>query len=150
MAQSLARLITHIIFSTKHRQPLIPDELREPLAGYFVGILRQMDSPSILVGAAADHVHILCCLSRNRTLAKVVEEIKKGTSKWLKTQSPDLKDFHWQNGYGAFSVSESRLKDVKQYIAGQDTHHRTVTFVEEFRAFLKRHRVEFDEEYVWS
>jgi len=150
VAQSLAKLITHIIFSTKSRKPVIPAEHRERLSAYFVGILKKWDSPSIRIACMADHVHVLCCLSRNHALAKVVEEIKKGTSKWLKRQSPDLADFHWQNGYGAFSVSQSRAEAVKDYIAGQEAHHRRTTFEDEFRAFLKKHAVEFEEEHVWD
>lgn len=98
----------------------------------------------------ADHVHILCILSKNHALAKVMEEIKKGTSKWLKTQSSSLGTFHWQNGYGAFSVSQSSIAAVREYIAGQEEHHRKVTFQEEFRAFLRKYRVEYDERYVWD
>jgi len=150
MAQSLARLLTHTIFSTKNRRPVLPADVRPRLNAYFVGILRQWDSPSILVNSVADHVHILCCLSKNHALAKVIEEIKKGTSKWLKRQDPALRGFHWQNGYGAFSVSQSNVAEVRRYIERQEAHHRKTTFEEEFRAFLAKHRVEFDERYVWD
>ena len=150
MAQSLAKLTTHMIFSTKNRRPVIPAGVRRELNAYFVGILREWDSPSILINSVADHVHILCCLSKNHPLAKVVEEIKKGTSKWLKRQDVSLRDFHWQNGYGAFSVSQSNVVEVRRYIERQETHHREVSFEEEFRAFLRRHEVEYDEQYVWD
>jgi len=150
MAQSLAKLVTHVIFSTKNRRPILDEGVREPLCAYFVGILRHWESPAILVNAVEDHVHILCCLSKNHALAKVIEEIKKGTSKWLKTQPGDLAEFHWQNGYGAFSVSESNVEQVRSYIAGQAEHHRRMTFQEEFRLFLERYNVSFDERYVWD
>jgi len=93
---------------------------------------------------------VLCVLSKNHALAKVVEEIKKGTSKWIKTKSPGLRQFYWQNGYGAFSVSPSKVEEVRQYIAGQDEHHRWITFQEEFRAFLERHGIEYEQRYVWD
>ena len=150
MAQSLAKLLTHIVFSTKNRQPVIPPDTAADLNAYFVGILKNLDSPSILVNSVADHVHILCRLSKNYALAKVIQEIKTGTSKWIKTQSPPLSGFHWQNGYGAFSVSQSNVEEVRQYIAAQAEHHRTMTFQDEFRAFLRRHGIDYDERYVWD
>ena len=150
MAQSLAKIVVHLIFSTKNRRPLILPEVREELEGYLVGILGNLDSPSLLIKSVADHVHVLFTLSRKRTLAEIVEELKKNSSKWVKTKGDGLEDFYWQSGYGAFSVSESMIEDVKRYIAGQDTHHRTVTFQEELRAFLERHGVDYDERYVWD
>ena len=89
-----------------------------------------------------------CC--RKHALAEIVEELKKSSSKWVKTRGDDYADFYWQSGYGAFSVSESMIVDVKRYIAGQEAHHQTVTFQEEFRAFLERHGVDYDERYVWE
>ncbi len=150
MSQSLSHLVCHIIFSTKNRRPLILPEIREELHAYFVGILESLDSRSFLINSVADHVHILCALSKNHSLAKVMEEIKKGTSKWIKTKSPTFGDFYWQNGYGAFSVSQSNAQEVMQCIAGQEAHHRKVSFQDEYRAFLKKHEVEFDERYVWD
>ena len=150
MPQSLAKIITHIVFSTKNRVPIIPDAIRAELNAYFVGILKNLDCPSIQVNSMPDHVHVLCVLSKNHALAKVVEEIKKGTSKWIKTKSPGLRQFYWQNGYGAFSVSPSKVEEVRQYIAGQDEHHRWITFQEEFRAFLERHGIEYEQRYVWD
>jgi len=150
MAQSLAKLLTHIIFSTKDRRAVLPAEIRPRLNAYFVGILRQWGSPSILVNSVADHVHILCCLSKNHALARIIEEIKKGTSKWLKGQDSGLAGFHWQNGYGAFSVSQSNVAEVRQYIERQEEHHRKMTFEDELRGFLKKHCIEFDERYLWD
>jgi len=150
MPQSLAKILVHIIFSTKGRTPVIAPEVRPELNAYVVGILRQLECPSILVNSVADHVHILCRLSKTLALAKAVEEVKKGSSKWLKTKAAGLRNFHWQNGYGAFSVSPSNVEDVRQYIANQEEHHRRVTFEEEFRAFLDRHGVVYDERYVWD
>ncbi len=150
MSQSLAKVLVHIIFSTKGRMPVIAPEVRHELNAYIVGILRQLECPSILINSVADHVHILCCLSRTLALAKAVEEVKKGSSKWLKTKAAALRNFHWQNGYGAFSVSQSSVDEVRRYIANQEEHHRRVTFEEEFRAFLDRHGVAYDERYVWD
>jgi len=150
MPQSLAKILIHIIFSTKGRTPVIAPEVRPELNAYIVGILRQLGCPSILVNSVADHVHILCCLSRTLTLAKAVEDVKKGSSKWLKTKAAALRNFHWQNGYGAFSVSQSSVDEVRRYIANQEEHHRRVTFEDEFRAFLDRHGVAYDERYVWD
>ncbi|MCK4626981.1 MAG: IS200/IS605 family transposase [Phycisphaerae bacterium] len=150
MAQSLARIITHIIFSTKYRKPMIPPEIREELNAYLGGILKRYDCSPIEINCPPDHAHILCCLSKNHALAEILEEVKKGSSKWMKKQSPSLRDFYWQGGYGASSVSQSNVAAVRKYIANQQEHHRKLTFQEEFRAFLKRHQIEFDERYVWD
>jgi len=150
VAQSLAKIIVHLIFSTKNRRPLITPEVREELEGYLVGIFENLDSPSLLVGSATDHVHVLFTLSRKHALAEVVEEVKKSSSKWIKTKGQQFSDFYWQSGYGAFSVSQSMIEEVKLYVAGQERHHRSVSFQEELRAFLERHGVGYDERYVWD
>jgi len=143
-------MVTHLVFSTKNRRPLIQPELQTEVAAYIGGILSQWKSPPIEIACLPDHAHVLFCLSKNFALAKLVEEIKKGSSKWLKSKSPDLRDFYWQAGYGAFSVSQSNVESVRAYILRQEEHHRKTTFQEEFRAFLARHHVEFDEQYVWD
>ena len=150
MPQSLAKNLIHLVFSTKHRQPWLPDEVREPLFAYQAGIFRQWESPALIIDGVEDHVHALFLLSKNHALKKIVEEVKKGSSKWMKTDGTKNGDFHWQNGYGAFSVSESNVADVRRYIENQREHHRKMTFQDEFRALLTRHRVEFDERYVWD
>ena len=150
MAQSLAKILVHLIFSTKNRSAVLSEDVRAELEAYMVGILRNLESPSLLAKAVADHVHVLFRLSRKQALSKVVEELKVGTSKWIKTKGDAWKAFHWQNGYGAFSVSESNAASVMKYIADQEEHHRTRTFEEEFRAFLDKHGIEYDERYVWD
>ncbi|MHB1035033.1 MAG: IS200/IS605 family transposase [Pirellulales bacterium] len=150
MSQSLAKNLLHLIFSTKGRTPWISVAVRSDLNAYLAGILRQWDSPALTVGSVADHVHVLFLLSKNRTLCRIVEEVKKGSSKWLKSKAPSLAGFHWQAGYGAFSVSQSNVKNVTHYIENQEEHHRTVSFQDEFRAFLKRHGIDYDEEQVWD
>ena len=150
MSQSLAKNLIHLIYSTKNRTPCLGAEIRLQLFAYQAGVLREWESPALVIGGVADHVHTLFCLSKNVALAKVIEEVKKGSSKWLKTAGTEFRGFHWQAGYGAFSVSESNVQEVKRYIEQQDVHHRTRSFQDEFRAFLRQHGVEYDERYVWD
>jgi REP element-mobilizing transposase RayT len=120
------------------------------LHSYLGGILRQWESPAILVNSVADHIHILFCLSKNHALKDVVEEVKKGSSKWIKGRGQEFASFFWQAGYGAFSVSQSHVPSVKRYISNQEAHHKKLGFQDEFRAFLKRYEIEYDERYVWD
>ena len=151
MPQSLSNVLLHVIFSTKNREPLLGDaKLREQLHAYFVGALRNIECPTLIVGGVADHVHFLCRLSRTITIAGLVEEAKTGSSKWVKRQESGVPLFHWQSGYAAFSVSPSNAARVKRYIEEQESHHRVTTFQDELRAFLRRHQVEYDERYVWD
>ena len=150
MPQSLASILIHLIFSTKHRQPFISSEIEPELYAYMATVFRAVDSPSLAINGTADHVHCLFQLSRKVPLCEVVEEIKKQPSKWIKTKGPHFASFQWQTGYGAFSLGGSQLEAVRQYISRQKEHHRRVSFQEEFRAFLSRYRVEYDERYVWD
>ena len=151
MPQSLAKILVHIVFSTKHRYPFLSDKtIRKEMHAYIGGTCKALESPVLIVGGSADHAHILCSLSRNYSIAKVVGELKRSSSKWVKQKGHMLKKFAWQNGYGVFSVSQSQVDRVRQYIAGQEEHHRKQTFQDEFRAFLKKHEVKFDERYVWD
>ena len=111
-------------------------------------VLKDLRCPALIVGGVADHVHILCQLAKTQSVSVVMEHLKTSSSKWLKTQG--VRTFSWQRGYGAFSVSQSNVASVVSYIEKQEEHHRTATFEEEFRLFLKRYRVEFDERYVWD
>ncbi len=113
-------------------------------------ILREKESPAIIIGGVSDHVHILCVLSKKITLSKLVEEIKKNSSKWLKTKAKELSAFYWQNGYGAFSVSQLQLNIVKKYIQNQKEHHRGKTYKEEVSALLKKYEVKYDDRYLWD
>ncbi len=151
MPQSLANVLLHIVFSTKNRQPFLSEAAdRDVMTGYLIGTLKNIKCPSLAVGVVADHVHILCNLSRTITIAKLVEEIKTSSSARIKEQGPALQEFSWQNGYGAVSVSQSNAPQVKQYVENQEEHHRTRTFEEEFRLLLEKHGVEYDERYVWD
>ena len=151
MPQSLSRIIVHVIFSTKHRTPWLKDkEIRRELYRYVATILNTLESPAITINGTEDHVHILCSLSRNHALKKIIGDVKADSSKWMKTKARGLEHFYWQAGYGAFSVSESKLDDVKAYIVNQEEHHRQRSFRDEFRQICERHRVEIDEKYVWG
>jgi len=151
MSQSLSRLWTHLIFSTKDRYPFLADKsIGQEMHVYMAGILRKHDCPTLFIGGVADHVHALFALSKNKSMSEIVYEVKRGSSKWIKTMSPQMRKFHWQNGYGAFSVSHSHVEPVRLYIAEQERHHKKATFQDEFRRFLRRYEVEFDERYVWD
>ena len=151
MPQSLAKILVHTVFSTKDRRPFLRDKpLREELHRYLGGILTNLDGQPIIIGGVADHVHILSSLARTGTAAEMVKEVKRGSSLWLKTQSPDLHDFAWQNGYGIFSIGFSQVELLRNYIAGQEEHHRTISFQDEFRLLLQRYEIGFDERYVWD
>jgi REP element-mobilizing transposase RayT len=142
---------SHLIFSTKDRYPFLSDpNIREETHKYLAGILRKHDCPTLVVGGVADHAHALFTLSKNHSIAEIVYEVKRGSSKWIKTKGPEFKKFHSQSGYGAFSVSQSHVELVRRYIEGQERHHRRVTFEDEFREFLRRYEVEFDERYLWD
>jgi len=150
MSQSLAKNLIHLIYSTKNRAPCLDREVQVRLFAYQAGILNEWESPALVIGGVSDHVHALFSLSKNHALAKVIEEMKKGSSKWLKTQGGEFRDFHWQAGFGAFSVSQSNVDEVRRYIEQQEEHHRVRSFQEEFLAFLKRHGMEYDERYLWD
>jgi putative transposase len=150
MAQSLAKIYVHLIFSTKNRERTIPDHLRPTLHSYMGGILKEQGCIPVEINSEPDHAHVLFTLSRTAALSEVVGNLKKGVTNWLHEQSPELRGFYWQNGYGAFSVSQSALGDVREYIRHQREHHKKVTFQDELRAFLKRYEIDFDERYVWD
>ena len=150
MSQSLSSILIHLIFSTKNREPFITPEIEPELHPYMAKILRELKSPSLAIDGASDHVHILFSLGRVITIADVVEEVKTNTSKWIKTKGPEFRNFHWQRGYGAFSIGQSSVAALKRYIRGQKEHHRRVTFQEEYRKFLKAYGIEYDERYVWD
>jgi len=150
MPQSLAQLYTHLIFSTKNRQPTIGKTIWDELSAYLGGTLRELKSPAIAIGVVPEHVHILYRHAKTLSVSDLLEKLKVSSSKWMKTKGRDYEDFYWQNGYGAFSVSASRLEAVKRYVLNQEEHHREVSFQDEFRGFLREYRVEYDERYVWD
>ena len=151
MPQSLAKILVHTVFSTKERRPFLRDAaLRQELHHYLGGILKNVDCQPIIVGGVEDHVHLLASLSRTCAAAEVVKEVKRGSSLWVKERDATMQDFGWQNGYGIFSIGFSQIEDVRRYIAGQEQHHRKVSFQDEFRLLLKRYEIAYDERYVWD
>jgi putative transposase len=150
MPQSLARMLIHLVFSTKNREPVLTPEVRRELHPYLVGVLNGIDCPSVQVGGVEDHVHLFFGLSRTMAMSSVVEAVKTSSSKWIKMKGRAFGNFHWQAGYGAFSVSQSVADTVVAYIQNQAEHHRTMTFQEEYRKFLDKHQVAYDEKYVWD
>jgi REP element-mobilizing transposase RayT len=150
MSQSLAKNCLHITFSTKFRKPLIIDSIEAELHAYLGGVCNNLECPPVKIGGYTDHVHILCVLSKKIALIELLEQLKKRSSKWLKTKDERLKDFYWQNGYGAFSVDGSNMDRVIKYIENQKEHHKKMTFQEEYRKLLKRYNIPFDERYVWD
>jgi REP element-mobilizing transposase RayT len=149
MPQSFGSLHCHIVFSTKHRKPLIEPEWQDRLFEYIGGILRNHSCVLIAAGGTADHVHLLVSLSRTISVADAVRQIKSNSSGWVHG-TLGLMEFQWQEGYGAFAVSYSNLDQVKAYIANQEEHHGRMTYQDEFRELLRRHQFEWDERYVWD
>jgi putative transposase len=150
MPQSLSLVIIHVIFSTKERHPFLDADTRPKLHAYLATVARNADCEAYRVGGVGDHVHLAIRLARTITIAKLVEELKTSSSKWLKTQSSSLTTFSWQRGYGCFSVGPSDLHSLCAYIDGQEEHHKTRTFQDEFRMFLKKYGVNYEEAYVWD
>jgi REP element-mobilizing transposase RayT len=151
MPQSLSRVLVHLVYSTKNRRPWLTDPaIRGELYAYTATILQSMECTPILMNGVADHVHILCGLSRKVAIMDLVEAVKRQPSKWLKSKGEEYHDFHWQNGYGIFSVSESNVPQVHQYVADQESHHRRMSFQDEFRELCRRHELVVDERYVWE
>lgn len=150
MPQSLAQILVHLVFSTKNREPLLSDDWRDELHAYIGGIAENHKGTLLKAGSVADHIHLLIAHPRTCAPAELVQEIKTGSSKWVKTKSPQLAGFHWQGGYGIFSISPSHRPALEKYIANQAEHHRVVTFQEEYRRLLEKYRIEYDERYVWD
>ncbi len=129
---------------------LLDGAFRKQTHAYLAGICQRQDSPALIIGGVADHVHILNRLGRTIDLAALVREIKRESSKWIKENDPRLRGFQWQAGYGAFSISPSHVDALVRYIEDQEEHHRVVSFQDEFRRICKKYGVEIDERYVWD
>jgi len=150
MAQSLSKVLLHIIFSTKNREPWLDSNVRPRMHAYLATICRDAGADFVLVGGVSDHAHIVTTLARTLSQAQLIEEIKKASSKWVKALDARYGGFFWQRGYAAFSVSPSQLDSVLEYVNKQQEHHRTRTFQEEYRELLRKHGVDFDERFVWD
>ena len=150
MPQSLSKVYVHIIFSTKNRQNLIDDRIENSLYEYLGGICKGLECNPLRVGGHKNHVHLLCLLSRKVAQMKLLEEIKKQSSKWIKTKGQAYSNFYWQDGYGIFSINPTETDKVIDYIQLQQEHHKHKSFQDEFIAFLKKYQVEYDERYMWD
>jgi putative transposase len=150
MSQSLAKNYIHIVFSTKHRVPLIDDAIENELHSYLGGICNNLECHVLKVGGYKDHIHILCQLSKKIALMKLLEEVKSHSSKWIKTKGEAYANFYWQDGYGAFSVNPYDVDVVVEYIKNQHQHHAKKTFKEEYLKVLKKNNVDYDERYLWD
>ena len=150
MPQSLATLLVHVIFSTKLRANLITPEIESELFSYIGGIVKNNQSVLIAANGTPNHVHLLISIGKNIALSSLIGDIKRDSSKWLKTKDIKFNNFHWQDGYGAFSIGHSQTDTVKKYIERQKIKHHIVTFEDEFRAFLEKYQMPFDERYVWD
>ena len=150
MPQSLTKLYAHLIFSTKNRQPFLDDEIRPRVHAFLSTTIREMDSPWVVVGGVGDHVHILFDMGKKHSPVDFVEQTKRESSKFVKTIGARFGEFYWQRGYGMFSVGPTHRQEAEDYVRHQEEHHRGKTFQEEFRAFLERYGVDYDERYVWD
>jgi putative transposase len=150
MSQSFTNLIYHIVFSTKNRQPLITDEVKSRLYEYIGGTIRKQGGMSLAINGMNDHVHVLAKLRPDKSVSYVLRDLKANSSGWMHDVFPELKDFSWQNGYGAFTVSASQIDKVKEYIANQEKHHQKIgSFRDEFIKLLRANKIEFVEKYLF-
>ena len=150
MAQTLTRLLVHVVFSTHDRRNLITPEIEPTLHSYLAGTCRNMESPSLAVNGTENHIHLLISLSKNIALADLLMNVKKDSSKWTKTQGHDHRDFHWQDGYGGFSVGESQVPTVIEYIRTQKEHHEQMFIEDELIKLAQRYGVQYDPKYIWT
>ena len=150
MPQSLAKILTHIVFSTKNRQRWLHTDICQELYPYINKILENQKCHAYQIGGMPDHIHILCALGKTISASKLIEEIKTSTSKWIKTKDNSFRDFYWQSGYGIFSISPTHLDVLKSYVTNQDKHHKTSTFQDEFIQLLQKNNVPYDEQYLWD
>jgi putative transposase len=150
MSQSLVKNYVHLVFSTKYRVPLILPEVEVELHSYLWGICDNLNCQPIKIGGYTDHVHILCLLSKNLALSKMIQELKTGSSAWIKTKGSFYRDFRWQIGYGGFSVSPTKVDSTISYIANQHEHHHNISFQNEYRGLLKKNKIDYDEKYLWD
>ncbi len=150
MGHSYIKNYVHIVFSTKYRQPFIYPPVEEELHAYLGGICNRLDCAVLKVGGYTNHVHILCHLSKNIAVAKLVEEVKSHSSKWIKSKGQEYEQFYWQNGYSSFSVNPRGLDRVVTYIANQHAHHAGTMYEQELLRLFKENSVDYDERWLWD
>ena len=150
MPQSLSSLVVHIVFSTKNREMVLDESVRSELERYTAGVVRNKGGLLLAISVMLDHVHLLLELPRTESASAILRDIKTGTSRWLRGQSPLFESFRWQRGYAIFSVSRSARKKVERYIVNQAEHHKRLTFMDEYVRMLRGHHLDFDERYLWD
>ena len=150
MAQTLVSLMTHVIFSTRNREHFLTPQIEPELFAYMGGILKNNESRLLAAGGTADHVHLLISQSKNVAISSLMKDVKKDSSSWIKTKGNIVRNFHWQDGYGAFSIGMSQIEELKRYIATQKEHHRKRSFQEELLELLNEYGIAYDERYLWS
>ncbi len=150
MSQSLANILVHTVFSSKNRAPVLSESMRGELQAYIGGIIKNLHGNLLKAGSVEEHIHLLIAHPRICSPADLVKEIKTGSSKWIKAQHTDFRDFHWQGGYGMFSISPTHIPAIEYYIGNQVEHHRQVSFQDEFRQLLKKYNLQWDERYIWD
>ena len=148
MSQSFSKFYSHIVFHTKNNVKFIRENLEDELYSYIGGILSNCKSIPYQIGGTSDHIHILCTLPRTMTLADLAEEIKKSSSKWIKTKGKGYLNFYWQEGYGGFSIGWSQVETVRKYIRDQKQHHAKISFIDEYKRLLDENGIEYDERYL--
>ena len=149
MAPTFTNLLTHVVFSTKDWVASIQPALKFDLHAYLGGIVRNLEGQALIVNGVTDHVHLLVWLPRTVAVAEALKVLKTNSSRWVHESRGDG-TFAWQAGYGAFSVSQSNVSQVTEYIRNQEKHHRKMSFKEELLAFLKKNRIAYDERYIWE
>ena len=150
MADTFTNLLVHIVFSTKHREPLIQEPLRGRLYEYIGGIVRKDGGTQLEIGGMPDHVHILARIKADISVSEALRSIKAGSSKWVHDAFREHRRFAWQKGYAAFSVSESQVPVIRRYIRNQEQHHAKSTFKAELIGLLRKHKIEYDERYLFD
>ncbi|MBX7172516.1 MAG: IS200/IS605 family transposase [Pyrinomonadaceae bacterium] len=150
MPQSLVKILIHAVFSTKNRSDLIVPEIESDLFGYMNGIVENNSSKLILANGTSNHVHLLISLGKTLSISELIGDIKRDSSVWIKKQDSQFSNFHWQEGYGAFSVGQTQVNDVLKYIGNQKEHHKQKSFENEMRSFYDKYEIDFDERYVWD
>jgi REP element-mobilizing transposase RayT len=150
MSQSLVKNYVHIVFSTKHREDFIDEEIEKELFSYIAVICKNLESTTLQIGGTDNHIHILCMLSKKIALMKLVQEIKSNSSRWIKAKGEKYENFFWQDGYGAFSVAEENVLVVRNYIKNQRQHHQQMHYQDELINILEKHRIQYDEKYIWD
>lgn len=150
MAGTFSKIYYHIVFSTKDRAQYLKNDSKKDVYDYICGIIKDEGGFVYAIGGTADHIHLLCTLSTKKSLSEMLQRIKGHSSKWINLKFTGKERFKWQSGYGVFTVSHSQIDLVKQYILNQQTHHKKMTFEDEFKILLVKHNVEYNDEYIWK